>query len=297
MSIWKRNWNRFLYWVKLRTNRFQRENNGISLPDLPIITPSTDLPEFGVKPITGYGPVNHAWHMPESTLEKILTRMQKKNVRYFPMECVGNGEEDVLGSPAKTEQMKRNILFIARRCMELGIWFGPILFNDNIGKGNWKNGRIGLDKRLAQARAFIDWFAAQSFQNFTVVTPLGEPRTSAGKGLQSYAVGKLAAAGYRLCTNDGHRPQQNASWSQYFCYHPVSTGDWPDSTAGHVLSDTGAILAQLNQGNDVYGLGNPDAIAAWRSAGVARGQAVTAYYAFQAQTYDEASIDAMSAEG
>ena len=52
-------------------------------------------------------------------------------------------------------------------------------------------------------------------------------------------------------------------------------------------------MAALNLGNDPYNEGNPAALKSWIAAGVKRGQAVVAYYAFQTDVYDEKSIDAM----
>ena len=252
---------------------------------------SKSPPAFGKGTISGYGPVNIWWKMSDSTLKKILARMDKKNVRYFPVEAVGNASEDVLGVPAKMETVKKKYKLVLAECRRLGIWFAPILFNDNAGKGNWMNGGVALSQRMGQARAFIDWIAEQGGKSHLVITPVGETRTSAGSQLEAYAAQKLA--GFRLCTNHGSRPQSPAAWSQYACYHPFKTSEWPTGKSTHVLSDTGTILAALNLGNDPYNEGNPAALKSWIAAGVKRGQAVVAYYAFQTDIYDEKSIDAM----
>ena len=258
---------------------------------------STLRPALGHGTLTGYGPVNLWWKMSETTLAKILSRMAQKNVRYFPVEALGNGDEDVLGSPDKLEQVKARWDFVAAECRRLGIWFAPILFNDNVGKGNWKNGRIPLSQRRKPAEAFIDWVATRNPEG-VAVTLVAETRTSTGEALQTYAARKLKASGYLIGNNQGSRPQSTTSFggvkTDFFSYHPVNTGDWPRSAAAHVLSDTGAILAQLNLNSDPYAKGNPAALKAWRADGVARGYVVVAYYGFQTAEYDPAAIDAMS---
>lgn len=258
---------------------------------------SNARPKLGAGTISGYGPVNLWWKMSEAVLSKILARMQAKNVRYFPVEAVGNGDEDALGSETKMATIRSRWAFVAQECRKRGIWFAPILFNDNVGKGNWKNGKIPLSARLQQAQAFVDWVAKQD-PDGVLVTIVAETRTSAGKAMEAYANPKLKAAGYQTVNNSGSRPQATTSFggikTDFFCYHPVSTGDWPKDKAAHVLSDTGAILAQLNLKNDPYARGNPAALKAWFADGKARGFAVVAYYAFQTDGYDEAAIDAMA---
>lgn len=257
---------------------------------------SNARPKLGAGTISGYGPVNLWWKMSEAVLSKILARMQAKNIRYFPVEAVGNGDEDALGSETKMATIRSRWAFVSKECKRRGIWFAPILFNDNVGKGNWKNGKIPLSARLQQAQAFVDWVAKQD-PDGVLVTIVAETRTSAGKAMEAYANPKLKAAGYQTVNNSGSRPQATTSFggikTDFFCYHPASTGDWPKDKAAHVLSDTGAILAQLNINSDPYARGNPAALKAWFADGKARGFAVVAYYAFQTDGYDEAAIDAM----
>lgn len=258
---------------------------------------STALPPAGAT-VTGYGPVNNHWKLPDPTIRQILDRMQLKNVRAYKVECVGHAKEDVLGTPAKLEQCKPAILFAKAECAKRGIIYHVTLFNDNAGKSTWKNAGPSLGDRLAQAKAFIDWFAANVPPAGVYVVIVGETRTAAGKELEKYGATVLKAAGFRIGNNNGSRPQATTSFggfpTDFFEYHPTKTGDWPKSKAAHVVSDTGAILAQLNQGGNVYGLGNPAAVAAWRAAGVAKGYAFVIYYGFDVGEFDPATIDAMS---
>lgn len=248
--------------------------------------------------VCGYGPVNNHWKIPDQTIRRILDRMQLKNVRAYKVESVGHASEDVLGKPDLLAQMKAKTLFSKAECAKRGILYHVTLFNDNAGKNTWKNAGPSLGDRLARAKAFIDWFAASVDPAGTFVVIVGETRTSAGKELEKYGARVLKAAGFKVGNNNGSRPQATASFggvqTDFFEYHPTKTGDWPKSKAAHVVSDTGAILAQLNQGGNVYGLGNPAAMAAWRAAGVAAGYAVVIYYGFDVAEYDEAAIDAMS---
>lgn len=248
--------------------------------------------------VCGYGPVNRHWKLPDSVVVQILDRMQRKNVRAYKVECVGHAKEDVLGTSAKLEQCKRAILFAKAECAKRGIIYHATLFNDNAGKTTWNNGGPALSARLTQAKAFIDWFAVNVSQAGTEVVLVGETRTSAGKALEVYAAKVLKSAGFKIGNNNGSRPQAPASFggvsTDFHEYHPTKTSDWPKSKAAHVTSDTGAILAQLNVGGNVYGLGNAAAIAAWRAAGVAAGYAFVIYYGFDVAEYDEAAIDAMS---
>ena len=264
----------------------------------------TDRPSLDAHPytISGYGPVNAWWKMDDALLVKILTRMQQKNVRVFVVEAMGNAGEDVLGIPAKMAIVKQKYLLVAKTCDRLGLWFNPIDFNDNAGNGNYSNGGVKLEKRIAPAKEFIEWQAQQGYQHCTFVTPMAETQTSAGRTLQAYAAKVLGAAGFRLCTNDGARPQSNASWSQEFCYHNVSTTDWPKSNRAYVLSDTGTAirakrrskLRQLSGGN-LNGPGQADALRKWLADGIARKQKIVAFYEFQYNQYNEAAIDALAA--
>lgn len=248
--------------------------------------------------VCGYGPVNNHWKIPDQTIRKILDRMQAKNVRAYKVESVGHASEDVLGKPDLLAQMKAKTLFSKAECAKRGIVYHVTLFNDNAGKNTWKNQGPSLGDRLPQCKAFIDWFAANVDPAGTFVVIVGETRTSAGKELEKYGARVLKAAGFKAGNNNGSRPQATTSFggfpTDFFEYHPTKTSDWPKSKAAHVTSDTGAILAQLNHGGNVYGLGNPAAVSAWRAAGVAKGFAFVIYYGFDVAEYDEASIDAMS---
>lgn len=258
---------------------------------------ASDYPDLGSGTVTGYGPVNNHWKIPESTIRRILDRMQQKNVRAYKVESVGHASEDVLGRSNLLAQMKAKTLFSAAECAKRGILYHVTLFNDNAGKDTWKNSGCSLGDRLKQAKAFTDWFAATVPPKGVYVVIVGETRTSAGKELEKYGAAKLKAAGFKIGNNNGSRPQATTSFggiqTDFHEYHPTKTSDWPISKAAHVTSDTGAILAQLNQGGNVYGLGNPAAIAAWRADGVAKGYAFVIFYGFDVAEYDETTIDAM----
>jgi hypothetical protein len=225
--------------------------------------------------------------------------MQRSNVRAYKVECVGHASEDVLGTEKKLEQAKTKILFAASECAKRGIFYHATMFNDNAGKSTWKNGGPSLGERLAQAKAFIDWFAGTVPPNGVYVVLVGETRTAAGKELEKYGAEKLKAAGFKIGNNDGSRPQATASFggiqTDFNEYHPTKTTDWPASKRTHVTSDTGAILAQLNQGGNVYGLGDPAKVAAWRAEAVKKGYDFAIYYGFDAAEYDGETIAAMSA--
>ena len=249
--------------------------------------------------ITGYGPVNNHWKLPDTVVVQILDRMQAANVRAYKVESVGHASEDVLGKADLLAAMKRKTLFAASECAKRGIIYHVTLFNDNAGKNTWRNAGPSLGDRLRQCKAFIDWFAATVPLQGVYVVIVGETRTSAGKELEKYGAKVLLAAGFRIGNNEGGgRPRSATSFggvaTDFFEYHPTKTSDWPADKRAHVTSDTGAILAQLNQGGNVYGLGNPAAVAAWRAAGVAKGYAFVIYYGFDVAEFDAATIDAMS---
>jgi hypothetical protein len=257
---------------------------------------STTRPDLDNHPytITGYGPVNAWWQLDDSVLTKILTRMQQKNVRVFVVEALGNAGEDVLGIPEKMARVQAKYQFVLGLCDKLGLWFNPVVFNDNAGDGAYSNGGVKLAQRMAPARAFVDWIAQQGHQHCVFITPVAETQTDAGRQLQSYAAKVLGAQGFRLCTNDPSRPKGNASWSQDYCYHNMSVTDWPPDRRAYVLSDTGPAIRQLS-GGSLNGPGQPDAVRNWVAAGVARGQRLVAFYEFQYAGYNEACIDALAA--
>lgn len=253
---------------------------------------STVLPEIGIGTISGYCPVNMWWKMSDAELVRILSRMQEKNVRYFGPEALGNAGEDVLGTPEKMATVKEKYVLCAKECAKRGIWFAPILFNDNAGNGNYSNGGVKLSARMTQAKEFVNWCIGKSEKTNTIFTVVSEQQTAAGKELEAYGSSVLGQAGYTICNYIGSKGGKVANYATYCCYHPDNTGDWPTSRQAHVVSDTGAIIRQLSNG--LNGSGNPTALKAWLDAGVARGQAVVAFYAFQQASYDEAAIDAMS---
>jgi hypothetical protein len=251
--------------------------------------------------VCGYGPVNNHWKLPDHIVDQILNRMQLKNVRAYKVESVGHANEDVLGTPSKLEQMKRATLYAADGCAKRGIYYHVTIFNDNAGKSNWRNDGPALSKRLPQAKAFIDWFAATVSPKGVFVVIVGETRTNAGKELEKYGAKKLKAAGFIIGNNQGSRPQSTAVFGgikmDFYEYHPTAISDWPKSNSAHVTSDTGAILARLNAGGNVYGLGNPPVVAGWRAVAEAQGFPFVIYYGFNVAEYDEGTIDAMSPEG
>ena len=251
--------------------------------------------------VCGYGPVNNHWKLPDHVVDQILNRMQLKNVRAYKVESVGHANEDVLGTPSKLEQMKRATLYAADGCSKRGIYYHVTLFNDNAGKNTWRNDGPALSKRLPQAKAFIDWFAATVSPKGVFVVIVGETRTNAGKELEKYGAKKLKAAGFKIGNNNGSRPQSTTSFggikTDFHEYHPTAISDWPKSKAAHITSDTGAILARLNEGGNVYGRGHGPSIAGWRAVGEGQGFPFVIYYGFDVAEYDEAAIDAMSPEG
>jgi len=251
--------------------------------------------------VCGYGPVNNHWKLPDHIVDQILNRMQLKNVRAYKVESVGHASEDVLGTPSKLEQMKRATLYAADGCAKRGIYYHVTMFNDNAGKNTWRNDGPSLSKRLPQAKAFIDWFAATVSPKGVFVVIVGETRTAAGKELEKYGAKKLKAAGFIIGNNQGSRPQSTTTFggtkTDFFEYHPTAISDWPKSKTAHVTSDTGAILARLNEGGNVYGRGHGPSIAGWRAVGEGQGFPFVIYYGFDVAEYDEAAIDAMSPEG
>lgn len=273
----------------------ERIKDHLSAPAAPAA--GTAYPATGAT-VCGYGPVNNHWKIPDTVVVQILDRMQAANVRVYKVESVGHASEDVLGKADRLAEMKRKTLFAAAECARRGILYHATLFNDNAGKNTWRNAGPSLGDRLRQAKAFVDWFAATVPRQGVYVVIVGETRTSAGKELEKYGAKVMKAAGFRIGNNNGSRPQATTSFggvaTDFFEYHPTKTSDWPADKRAHVTSDTGAILAQLNQGGNVYGLGNPAAVAAWRAAGVAKGYAFMIYYGFDVAEFDPATIDAMS---
>ena len=251
--------------------------------------------------VCGYGPVNNHWKLPDHIVDQILNRMQLKNVRAYKVESVGHANEDVLGTPSKLEQMKRATLYAADGCAKRGIYYHVTMFNDNAGKNTWRNDGPSLSKRLPQAKAFIDWFAATVSPKGVFVVIVGETRTAAGKELEKYGAKVLKAAGFKIGNNQGSRPQSTTSFggikTDFHEYHPTAISDWPKSKAAHITSDTGAILARLNEGGNVYGRGHGPSIAGWRAVGEGQGFPFVIYYGFDVAEYDEAAIDAMSPGG
>lgn len=270
----------------------------LAAPAAPAVA-ATAYPVVGKGTITGYGPVNNHWKIPDAVVVQILDRMQARNVRAYKVESVGHASEDVLGKSNLLAEMKRKTLLAASECARRGIYYHVTLFNDNAGKNTWRNAGPSLGDRLRQAKAFIDWFAATVPPNGVYVVIVGETRTSAGKELEKYGAKALKAAGFRIGNNEGGgRPRARTTFggigTDFFEYHPVNTSDWPADKKAHVTGDTGAILAQLNQRGNVYGLGNPAAVAAWRANGEAAGYDFVIYYGFDVAEFDGPTIDAMS---
>ena len=270
--------------------------NSIPVPVPDPVTPavSSDLPEIGSGTISGWGPVNMHWKMSEAELEKCFVQMQADNVRFWTVEAVGNAKEDVLAHTDKYEQVKSRLLFEAKQCHQRGIWFAPIVANDNAGDGGYQNGGYPISKRLGLYKEFVDWMAEAllPYASCTIITPVAETQSNAGRSLESYCAAKLGK--FRLCYNGSSRPSGNSSWSKFFCYHPTSTSQWPASKSAIVLSDCGSTIRQLNLGGDINGNGNPAAIQKWLADGVARGQVVVAVYAFQTAIADVAAIHALA---
>lgn len=254
---------------------------------------STALPVIGGgKTITGWAPVNHWWNMDDAVIEDGLAYMQSCNVRWFSPEAVGNAGEDVLGNPAKLERMKSRWLFTQRICKERGIWFAPILFNDNAGDGAYQNGGVKLEKRLAQAKALIDWVAANGDKSVLSITLVAETQTSAGSALENYGAQKLA--GFRIDYNHNSRPSSKPSWATgLVSWHVCDLNSWPKANTIW-MNDCGTSIRQLNMGGDLNGVGDPAKIEKKKNEAVARGQYVFTVYGFQVQHFDKPTIKALS---
>lgn len=254
---------------------------------------SSDLPKIGAgKTIAGWGPVNHFWKMTDAVIIDGLACMQSCNVRFFPFEAVGNAGEDVLGNPAKLELAKSRYLLGQAECRARGIWFAPILFNDNAGDGDYQNGGVKLEKRLAQAKAFIDWVAANGDKSVSSITVVSEIQTDAGGQLEAYGLSKLA--GFRLDYNGNGQPSSKPSaYSGLLCYHVCDVGKWPSASAIW-MNDCGPAIRAMNANGDLNGTGNPAAIEKKMAEAVARGQCVFAIYGFQVDGFDKPAIKALS---
>ena len=257
---------------------------------------STALPAIGSGTITGWAPVNHWWNLDDSVIESGLAYMQSRNVRWFAPEAVGNASEDVLGTPAKMDRLKSRWLLTQRICKERGIWFSPILFNDNAGDGAYQNGGMKLEKRLSQAKAFIDWVAENADKSVCSITIVSEIQTSAGSQLEAYGLSKLA--GFRLDYNGGGQPSSKpAAYSGLLCYHVCDVSKWPEKNLIW-MNDCGTSIRErtLNLNGDLNGLGDPAKIEAKKKEAIARGQYVFSIYGFQVNGFDKAAIDALALE-
>jgi hypothetical protein len=266
-------------------------------PAAPAAAASTGLPKIGAgKTITGWAPVNHWWRMDDAAIRDGLAYMQSQNVRWFCPEAVGNAGEDVLGTPAKLERMKSRWLLTQAECKARGIWFAPILFNDNAGDGSYQNGGIPLSKRMAEAKAFIDWIAKNGDKSVLSITVVAETGTSAGTSLENYGGKKLA--GFRIDYNHGSRPSSKPSWATgLICWHTCDVNSWPKPNTIW-LNDCGSSIREsvraMNMNGDLNGLGNPAAIEKKKKEAVARGQYVFSVYGFQVKVFDKPAIRALS---
>lgn len=260
---------------------------------------SSALPKIGGgKTITGWAPVNFWWNMDDAVIRDGLAYMQSRNVRWFGPEAVGNAGEDVLGNSAKLDRMKSRWLLTQAECKARGIWFAPILFNDNAGDGAYSNGGVKLEKRLAQAKALIDWVAANGDKSVLSITIVSEIQTSAGKQLEAYGLAVLGKAGFRLDYNGSSRPSSKpAGYSGLRVWHVCDVNSWPSNDTVW-NNDCGTSIREsvraMNLNGDLNGLGDPAKIAAKKTEAVARKQYVFNIYGFQVQTFDKATIDALA---
>lgn len=256
---------------------------------------STALPAIGAgKTLTGWGPVNFWWNMDDAVIESGLSYMQSCNVRWFPVEAVGNAGDDVLGVPARMERMKSRWLITQRICKERGIWFAPILFNDNAGDSAYSNADTPLAERMAQAKGLIDWVAVNADKSVCSITIVSEIQTEAGRQLESYGLSKLA--GFRLDYNGNGQPSSKPSaYSGLACYHVCNIAAWP-SASTIWLNDCGTSIRDraLNLNGDLNGLGDPAKIEAKKNEAVARGQYVFSIYGFQVKGFDTNTIRALA---
>lgn len=255
--------------------------------------PSSALPKITAgKTITGWGPVNHFWKMTDAAIIDGLAYMQSCNVRFFPFEAVGNAGEDVLGNSAKLDIAKSRYLLGQAECKKRGIWFAPILFNDNAGDGAYQNGGVKLEKRMAQAKAFIDWVAANGDKSVSSITIVSEIQTEAGRQLEAYGLSKLS--GFRIDYNGNGQPSSKPSaYSGLLCYHVCDVSKWPSASAIW-MSDCGHAIRALNANGDLNGVGNPAAIEKKKGEAVARKQIVFTIYGFQVDGFDKPTIKALS---
>lgn len=262
---------------------------------------SSALPKIGAgKTITGWAPVNFWWNMDDATIRDGLAYMQSRNVRWFGPEAVGNAGEDVLGNAAKLDRMKSRWLLTQAECRARGIWFAPILFNDNAGDGAYSNGGVKLEKRMAQAKALIDWVAANGDKSVLSITIVSEIQTSAGKQLEAYGLAVLGKAGFRLDYNGSSRPSSKPSgYSGLRVWHTCDVNAWPSKDTVW-LNDCGPSIREresvraMNLNGDLNGVGDPAKIAAKKAEAVARGQYVFSIYGFQVKIFDKAAIDALA---
>lgn len=270
---------------------------------------STNLPTIGGgETIAGYGPVNYLWNMDDDVIVAGLTYMQEHNVRWINWEFVGNASEDVLSDTGKLARAESRFLLIQSECKARGIWCAPILLNDNAGDGSYQNAGVKLSERLTQAKALIDFVAANADPSVCSITAVSEIQTSAGEQLESYALAKFSVAGIRQDYNGSSRPTSiPSSYTGIRVWHVCNIDSWPDfntvwmndcgTAIRSVGINSGDAIRSMSVDGTLYGLGDFNVISNYKQTAISKGQYVFARYGFQDTVFDTNAIRALSMPG
>ena len=241
--------------------------------------------------VLGYGRVVY-WAADLDLLKAELRACQKAGIGIYTASLLGWWGTAMPGATDQQirDQTEAAYKVLIHECRSLGMIALIDIHNQNSGSRKYREqGRVLGDPAEV---ALIDW-GIELVRKYgpagVVVVPCRETRDASGLDVERKCIERLD--GFRLCANTGSRTWPVPGWADYAEWHPWTIAEAPPSGA-IVVSDTGSILNQLNEGG-AFGPGRPEVVRQWMMAGLGQGNPARVYYTLYPGPLDLATIQAI----
>ena len=241
--------------------------------------------------LVGYGRIAH-WPIDLDLLRAELRECEAAGLGVYTASLLGWWRYAMPGANDQQirDQTEAAYEVLVDECRSRGLVALIDIHNQN--SGSRKHGERGRRLDDPAEVALIDWGIELVRQHGTanvVVIPCREAREESGFAIERKCVERLD--GFTICANTGSRTWPVPGWADFAEWHPWAVTEAPPSGA-IVVSDTGAILSQMNAGG-AFGPGQPEVVRQWIQAGVGQGNPARVFYTLYPGPLDLATIQAI----
>lgn len=215
------------------------------------------------EPFLGYGPVNHWSSLGSAGLDGWLDGLVHHGLGVAHIELLPWHMYDAINDTTWPSEPRRQVVgayrYLLAGCVSRKIRLFVSVCNDNRGRGVYPPDVQG--RTLAHyeqlAKDSVRFIKGEGHPEAVLVQPVAERHSAAGARIEAYA--KQQLGGFELVDNHGAQTQPPpADGFDHVAHHPMGTSR-PVPAGALNVSDTGAILRELQHGN-VTGMADTTAL-------------------------------------